>query len=154
MVGRPLGVVAAVWLGTRPLLGDARRALSWPAIVGGGAVAGIGFTVALLIASPAFQGRRLEHQDELPPTDLRRHASDLALDLERFDEELRRRERAPRIIRDVETADSSGVAGTPTFFINGVRCGGAYDRDSLGRAVERARWRARLEAVAEGVSES
>jgi protein-disulfide isomerase len=37
-----------------------RRALSWPVIVGGGTVGGIGFTVSLLISSLAFQGRQLE----------------------------------------------------------------------------------------------
>ena len=34
--------------------------VGWAALVGGGAVAGIGFTVSLLIASLAFEGRDLE----------------------------------------------------------------------------------------------
>ena len=59
MVGKPLGIIAAIWLATRPVTG-LRRTLSWPVIVGGGAVAGIGFTVSLLIASIAFEGRQLE----------------------------------------------------------------------------------------------
>ena len=33
----------------------------------------------------------------------------------------------PRIDEDVASADASGVAGTPTFFINGRRHQGAYD---------------------------
>ena len=37
-----------------------RLTLSWPVIMGGGTVAGIGFTVSLLIASIAFEGRQLE----------------------------------------------------------------------------------------------
>ena len=37
-----------------------RLALSWPAIIGGGVVAGIGFTVSLLIASNAFSGQELD----------------------------------------------------------------------------------------------
>ena len=41
---------------SRPRLAGLRRSLSWPVIVGGGAVAGIGFTVSLLIASLAFDG--------------------------------------------------------------------------------------------------
>ena len=36
------------------------------------------------------------------------------------------------------SAEAAGVAGTPTFFINDVRYRGAYDLDSLARAVERA----------------
>ena len=60
VVGKPVGVVAAAWLSSRPAFGGLQRALSWPSIVGGGVVAGIGFTVALLIASLAFEGQRLE----------------------------------------------------------------------------------------------
>ena len=44
-----------------------------------------------------------------------------------------------RIAQDVESADLSGVSGTPTFFINGRRHYGAYDRDSLKAAIQRAR---------------
>jgi protein-disulfide isomerase len=40
-----------------------------------------------------------------------------------------------RVARDVESADSSGVAGTPTFFINGRRHYGAYDIHSLTEAL-------------------
>ena len=286
VVGKPLGVVSSVWLGTRTALWGARRALSWPAVLGGGTVAGIGFTVALLIAGIAFEGRRLEeaklgvlaaallasllawavfriiarlpagtrarqiaptseplldlvdevdpdrdhvrggseapvtlveygdyecpycgqaevavrdlleaqgdqlryvwrhlplsdvhpnaqaaaeaaeaaaaqgafwsmhdrliaNQDRLALPDLLGNANDVGLDLERFEDELRRREHAPRIGRDVETADASGVAGTPTFFINGVRYAGTYEADALNRAVERARQRARLGSLAQ-----
>jgi protein-disulfide isomerase len=39
----------------------------------------------------------------------------------------------------VDTADVSGVSGTPTFFINGQRHNGAYDLDSLSAAVRLAR---------------
>jgi Na+/H+ antiporter NhaA len=86
----------------------------------------------------------LDHQDELTPPDLGRRAEELGLDVERFWDDLRRREHAPRVARDVATADSSGVAGTPTFFINGRRHQGAYDVATLTEAVRRARARARL----------
>jgi protein-disulfide isomerase len=42
----------------------------------------------------------------------------------------------------VASADASGVAGTPTFFINGRRHHGAYDIDTLTAAVRSARARA------------
>jgi protein-disulfide isomerase len=42
----------------------------------------------------------------------------------------------------VASADASGVAGTPSFFINGRRHSGAYDVASLTQAVEAARERA------------
>ena len=279
VVGKPLGVVAAVWLGSRRALGGVQRTLGWPAIVGGGAVVGIGFTVSLLISSHAFDGQQLEEaklgvlgaavlaslmswavfrviamlpesmrarqlagtadelldlsedvdperdhvrgrgdapvtlveygdyecpycqqaevvirelldsfghdlryvwrhlplndvhshaqmaaeaaeaagsqgsfwdmhdrmladQDDLTATDLTSHARDLGLDVERFWDELRRGEHAWRVDRDVSSADASGVAGTPTFFINGRRHRGAYDLATLTAAVRAARARA------------
>ena len=53
VVGKPLGILGASWLATRPRLHGPRPPLSWPALAGGGAVAGIGFTVSLLISSLA-----------------------------------------------------------------------------------------------------
>ena len=278
VVGKPVGVLAAAWLGTRSWLIGVQRSLSWPAIVGGGTVAGIPFTVSLLIAGIAFDGRELEEaklgvlaaailaallswavfrvirripdevrarqmsstaddlldlsdgvdperdhirgpdsapvtlveygdyqcpycgqaevairqllddfgdelryvwrhlplsdvhlnaqmaaeateaaaaqgafwpmhdtllaeQDELTTTDLKRHAEELGLDVERFWDELRRREYAERVAEDVASADASGVAGTPSFFINGRRHQGAYDVETLSRAVRTARAR-------------
>ena len=278
VVGKPLGVLGASWLASRPWLTGLRRALSWPVIAGGGTVAGIGFTVSVLISSLAFegQGQRLEeaklgvlaaaitssllawavfrvvrrlpaevrarqiaetvedlldlsedvdpdrdhirgsheapvtlveygdyecpycgraepivrelldsfgddvryvwrhlplndvhpnaqmaaeaaeaaaaqgafwemndlllqHQDALTDDDLTRYARELNLDVERFWEELRRRRYADRVAEDVASADASGVAGTPTFFINGRRHQGSYDIETLSSAVRRAR---------------
>ena len=82
--------------------------------------------------------RLLENQDALAPLDLYRHASELGLDLERFSDDLRRRRFAHRVAGDVQSADASGVSGTPTFFINGRRHQGVYDIDTLTRAVKAA----------------
>ena len=86
----------------------------------------------------------LDHQDALTPADLRRYAEELGLDVDRFWDDLVRRRHAARVEEDVASADASGVAGTPSFFINGRRHPGAYDVDTLTRAVRSARWRARL----------
>ena len=40
---------------------------------------------------------------------------------------------------DVAGADRSGVSGTPTFFVNGLRHHGAYDAEGLATAVRLAR---------------
>jgi Na+/H+ antiporter NhaA len=88
--------------------------------------------------------RLLTSQDELAPDDLRRHAEELGLDGERFWDELRRRNYAERVGEDVASADTSGVAGTPSFFINGRRHQGAYDVGTLSAAVRAARARTRL----------
>jgi Na+/H+ antiporter NhaA len=285
VVGKPLGILGASWLASRPVLRGVRPTLSWPSLAGGGAVAGIGFTVSLLISSLAFHGRRLDeaklgvlgsaivaplvawgvfglvrrlparvrarqivgtaedildlsddvdptrdhirgaddalvtlveygdfecsycgqaesvirellasfgddlryvwrhlplndvhssaqlgaeaaeaasaqnkfwelydamlaHQEMLTPQDLRRYAEELDFDVERFWNELRHHEHAPRVAQDVASADASGVSGTPSFFINGRRHYGAYDIDTLTAAVRTTRGRAGLIANA------
>jgi Na+/H+ antiporter NhaA len=87
-----------------------------------------------------------EHQDALKGPDLLRYADELGLDLDRFTRDMRKHKFAPRVGRDVESADLSGVSGTPTFFVNGRRHHGAYDVDSLEAAVEAARARATVAA--------
>jgi Na+/H+ antiporter NhaA len=286
VVGKPVGIVAATWLGARPWVIGLRPALSWPEMLGGATVAGIPFTVSLLIAGIAFEAQQLEEaklgvlgaaivasllswvvfraiarlpaqvrarqllgtaddlldlsddmdperdhirgpgaapvtlveygdyecpycgqaelairelldefgdelryvwrhlplsdvhpnaqmaaeateaagsqgafwpmhdkllvsQAELTAPDLKRHAEELGLDVERFWDELRRREHTERVADDVASADTSGVAGTPSFFINGRRHQGAYDVDTLSAAVRAARARARLKEKAE-----
>jgi Na+/H+ antiporter NhaA len=281
VVGKPLGILGATWLASRPRFGGLRLSLSWPVLAAGGTVAGVGFTVSLLISSLAFKGQQLDeaklgvlaaaivaaagawvvlkviarlpapvrarqiigtsetlvdladdvdverdhirgsedapvtlveygdyqcsycgqaevvirelldsfgdelryvwrhlplndvhenaqtaaeaaeaaaaqgefwgmhdtllnHQGDLHPPDITRYATDLGLDVDRFWDGLRNREFAPRVAEDVASADASGVAGTPTFFINGRRHQGAYDTETLTAAVRAARNRARL----------
>jgi Na+/H+ antiporter NhaA len=88
----------------------------------------------------------LDHQDALEPMDLMRYAEKLGLDIERFTNDLREHEGAARIAEDVDSADISGVSGTPTFFINGQRHYGAYDIDTLSKAVVTAGARATITA--------
>ena len=284
VVGKPLGILGASWLATRPALHGVRSPLSWPSLAGGGAVAGIGFTVSLLISSLAFRGQHLAeaklgvlasaivaplvawcvftvmkrlptevrarqiagtvddildlsddvdperdhirgpnealvtlleygdfecpycgqaesvvrellssveddvryvwrhlplndvhtsaqlaaeaseaaaaqgkfweyydalfaHQGTFTATDLMSYAEGLDLDLERFRDELHRHAQTPRVAEDVASADSSGVSGTPSFFINGRRHQGAYDIETLTTAVRAARRRASLVAA-------
>jgi Na+/H+ antiporter NhaA len=90
----------------------------------------------------------IDHPDELTPGDLGKYAEDLGLDMDRFWRDIRGRDHAGRVAEDVTSADSSGVAGTPTFFINGRRHQGAYDIDTLTAAVRRVRGRARASATA------
>jgi Na+/H+ antiporter NhaA len=87
----------------------------------------------------------LQHQQELRPVHLVRYAADLGLDVERFREDLRRHVGAARVAEDIDSAGSSGVTGTPTFFINGRRQYGAYDIDTLTAAVKTAKAQAQLD---------
>ena len=57
VVGKPTGIFAASWLATRSGL---RLPVTWPGLAAAGVVAGIGFTVTLLISTLAFDGRELE----------------------------------------------------------------------------------------------
>lgn len=60
VVGKPLGISAGAWVATRPALHGPRASITWPVVAAGGACAGIGFTVSLLISSLAFRGRLLD----------------------------------------------------------------------------------------------
>ena len=280
VVGKPVGILGSSWLVTRLSRGKLRPPVGWAAVAGGGTIAGVGFTIALLIATIAFDGRRLEEakvgilsaalcaalitwlvfrvtarlprrlrirallgtaeelvdlymdvdperdhyrgpadapvtvveygdfecpycgqaepivrellqefgdiryvwrhlplsdvhphaqlaaeaaeaaasqgafwafhdlllerQDALEPEDLVAYAQELGLDPERFAEDLRRHAGTMRVADDVDSADLSGVSGTPTFFINGRRHYGAYDIRSLSAAVRAAGARATL----------
>ncbi|HSZ04847.1 MAG TPA: Na+/H+ antiporter NhaA [Solirubrobacteraceae bacterium] len=103
----------------------------------------------------AAQGRFWEmhdtlllHQGELLPNHLEEYANELDLDADRLLDEVRRRVYAPRVAEDVASADESGVAGTPTFFVNGRRHYGAYDIATLTDAVRATKRRAYLTAAA------
>ena len=282
VVGKPVGIVGCSWLATHLSRGRLRPPVGWAAVAGGGTIAGIGFTVSLLVATLAFDGRRLDeakvgilsaalaaalitwllfratallprrlrilallgtaeplvdlyidvdperdhirgplaapvtlveygdfecpycgqaepvvrellqdfgdvryvwrhlplsdvhpharlaaeaaeaaadqgafwemhdllldHQDLLGFGDLVRYAEQLGLDVERFTNQLQDHAGAARVADDVDSADLSGVSGTPTFFINGRRHYGAYDIDTLTTEVRTARARASVVA--------
>jgi Na+/H+ antiporter NhaA len=80
----------------------------------------------------------LSRQENLGIEDLLRYADELGLDRTRFSRDLQQHAQAARIAQDVESADLSGVSGTPTFFVNGQRYYGAYDTKSLAAAIETA----------------
>jgi Na+/H+ antiporter NhaA len=86
----------------------------------------------------------LDHQDALLDSDLTGYAEALGLDVERFEDDLRGGAGAAHIAEDVDSADLSGVSGTPTFFINGRRHYGAYDLATLSAEVRAARARAAI----------
>jgi Na+/H+ antiporter NhaA len=59
ILGKPVGTVGGAWLVTKVTRGRLKPPVGWGAVVGVGTVAGIGFTVPLLIASLAFTGTEL-----------------------------------------------------------------------------------------------
>jgi protein-disulfide isomerase len=84
-----------------------------------------------------------ENQDALDDQSLVQYAAALGLDDLRFTSELARHVHAGRVREDFLSGARSGVNGTPTFFVNGLRHEGGYDLDSILDSIEFA-----LEAVA------
>jgi Na+/H+ antiporter NhaA/protein-disulfide isomerase len=60
LVGKPIGITGSTWLVTRLTRGRIRPPVGWASVFGGGAIAGIGFTVSILIAALAFSGVELQ----------------------------------------------------------------------------------------------
>jgi hypothetical protein len=92
--------------------------------------------------------RLLGHQGQLTSEDMIRYARELSLNAEQFIRDLRAHAGEAKISRDIDSADLSGVSGTPTFFINGKRHHGAYDIVTLSAAVRASMrcWRRRARA--------
>ncbi|MGD9892712.1 MAG: DsbA family protein [Dehalococcoidia bacterium] len=93
----------------------------------------------------AAQGRywemyeaRFGHRKALDDASLADYDRQVGLDMAAFDAALATYAYAPRVQDDVRSGETSGVNGTPTFFINGVRHDGGYDVDTLLAAIERA----------------
>ena len=80
----------------------------------------------------------LENQRHLEDEDLRHYAEQLGLDPERFDRDLAQHAHARRVREDLRGGLESGVRGTPTFFVNGLRHDGPNDLAALRAAVEDA----------------
>lgn len=78
------------------------------------------------------------NQQRLDGPSLLAYASALGLDIDRFDSEVAGHMHLPKISEDFMSGVRSGVNGTPTFFINGIRHDGGWDYASLIEALQRA----------------
>jgi protein-disulfide isomerase len=76
------------------------------------------------------------HQDALEDSDLVEYAAAVGCDVERFIREMAENRYLPRVREDFLSGVRSGVNGTPTLFINGMRYDGPRDLDSLLAAIE------------------
>jgi protein-disulfide isomerase len=68
-----------------------------------------------------------DHQKALEGKDLRQYAALLGLDLARYDRDMLEHAHADRIKDNIESGLASGVAGTPTIFINRLRYDGSWE---------------------------
>ena len=56
LIGKPVGILTMVWVAVKTKIADLPDGVTWRHVIGAGALAGIGFTMALFIANLAFAG--------------------------------------------------------------------------------------------------
>jgi protein-disulfide isomerase len=78
------------------------------------------------------------HQKEFGDIDLSHLALRLGLEIYKFESSLGQDLHRRRIEQDHASGIRSGVRGTPTFFINGIRYEGKIEVDALAAAIEAA----------------
>jgi protein-disulfide isomerase len=72
-----------------------------------------------------------EHQKALDDNHLLEYAKKIGLDIDRFKKEMSKHVYAPLINKSLKSGIDSGVEGTPTFFVNGVRYEDSWDFDTF-----------------------
>ena len=77
------------------------------------------------------------NQHALELEQLVEYAESLGLDVARFRADLTERRFAAEVESDFQSGIASGVTGTPTFYVNGVRYDGPWDTESLAREIEK-----------------
>lgn len=83
----------------------------------------------------AMHDRLFEHQQALREKDLLFYAEEIGLNLEQFQSALSEHAYAARVRAELAGGLRSGVRGTPTFFINGMRHDDSYDLETLSAAI-------------------
>jgi protein-disulfide isomerase len=79
-----------------------------------------------------------EHQNAITDRDLADYAAAVGMDAAVITDALAAHTYAAHVRQDFMSGVRSGVSGTPTFFINGVKYDGDYDVGSLGDAIDGA----------------
>jgi protein-disulfide isomerase len=79
-----------------------------------------------------------EHQDALDDNHLDTYATTVGLEMAAFERGMAGHTYAPRVREDFLSGVRSGLNGTPTFFINGMRFDDSWDIDSLSAALKAA----------------
>lgn len=85
-----------------------------------------------------MHGWLFENQDDLVPEAILEAASEMALDTKRFIEDLQNHTYQEKVRADFMGGVRSGVNGTPTFFINGVRHDADFEYETLAEAIRLA----------------
>jgi len=72
-----------------------------------------------------------EHQEHLGANHLFDYAEKTGLDIHQFSADIQKDELLTRVQDDFESGIRSGVNGTPTFFINGAKYNGSWEKDEF-----------------------
>ena len=72
-----------------------------------------------------------EHQKALDDNHLLEYAQKVGLDIDKFKKEMSEHVYTPLINKSLKAGIDSGVEGTPTFFVNGVRYENSWDLDTF-----------------------
>ena len=83
-----------------------------------------------------FHDRLFDDQKKLGPDDLKQHARDLGLDMDRFDADRANGEHQKRVDADVAEAKALGILGTPGIFINGRFVQGAQPYEVFANIID------------------
>jgi protein-disulfide isomerase len=84
----------------------------------------------------AMHDTLFEHQDALEDDDLGTYAAAVGMEADQLADDLESGRYAPRVQEQFTSGVHSGVTGTPTFFLNGVRYEESWDRKSLTQAID------------------
>jgi protein-disulfide isomerase len=79
-----------------------------------------------------------EHQKALDDHHLLEYAQKVGLDIEKFKQEMSGHVYASLINKSLKNGSDSGVEGTPTFFVNGVRYEDSWDLDTFSSFLEKS----------------
>ena len=79
-----------------------------------------------------------ENQNDLDDESLKSYADKIGLDAGKFAKDLENGKFEEKVNEDFMSGVESGVNGTPSFFINGVRFNGSFDYENLIEALENA----------------
>ena len=78
-----------------------------------------------------------EHQQALDDNHLLKYAAALGIDTDKFRKEMSGHNYASQIDKSLGEGIASGVEGTPTFFINGVKHNDSWDQETLLAAINK-----------------
>ncbi len=83
-----------------------------------------------------YHDKLFANSKQLGSEDLLRYASELELDVARFEQCVEERTHRERVDADVEVGMDLGVSGTPAFFVNGIMLSGAKPIESFSEVIE------------------